>query len=471
MYLGDTLYNEINSTNSDSFYNFQYNGFLIKKTFNSVAEMELAFAAGDNYTEVAYGEYVVISVPSNDPTAYSQDNGKIYRRALDGSAEFIMQFTGPPGQPSILEFNTIQQIGTNAAASSITPIEKSLTINNQSLIPGREVEEETETFNDNVNLSYYHNIENSQDKLHIGMKIPYPTFEIETEILGANELPNVVDESYTNGVKTHPFHNKLKFQLPQTAHGDSIKNLRIATAAQNDGIDYGNLDSSIVEDYRDRNAAILIYDRITYDIYNNNSETVIPTFATEFKLIENIDISEQGYLRFWLKTSDDNTITISSSTSVIPNITNFSLSQTGQLTVTWQDFQGNSITKTLSPSLKWIKNLSYSDDGILNVIWNTTDTNENQETSSVAAPTFITDLIVYNMGLYKSFVGINNEICTITGLTSAELTEANDAAVNTLAQSISMYHKQIKGDKQIWYKKIFDFNLLSNTSNLSNNNG
>ena len=75
------------------------------------------------------------------------------------------------------------------------------------------------------------------------------------------------------------------------------------------------------------------------------------------------------------------------------------------------------------------------------------------------------------MGLYKSFVGINNEICTITGLTSAELTEANDAAVNTLAQSISMYHKQIKGDKQIWYKKIFDFNLLSNTSNLSNNNG
>ena len=124
------------------------------------------------------------------------------------------------------------------------------------------------------------------------MKIPYPTFEIETEILGANELPNVIDESYTNGVKTHPFHNKLKFQLPQTAHGDSIKNLRIATAAQNDGIDYGNLDSSIVEDYRDRNAAILIYDRITYDIYNNNSETVIPTFATEFKLIENIDISE-----------------------------------------------------------------------------------------------------------------------------------------------------------------------------------
>lgn len=97
MYLGDTLYNEINSTNSDSFYNFQYNGFLIKKTFNSIAEMELAFAAGDNYTEVAYGEYVVISVPSNDPTAYSQDNGKIYRRALDGSAEFIMQFTGPPG--------------------------------------------------------------------------------------------------------------------------------------------------------------------------------------------------------------------------------------------------------------------------------------------------------------------------------------------------------------------------------------
>jgi hypothetical protein len=70
--------------------------------------MEEAFSAGDNYTEVSYGEYVAISVPSTDPTAYSQDNGKIYRRALDGSAEFIMQFTGPAGQPSILQFNTTQ---------------------------------------------------------------------------------------------------------------------------------------------------------------------------------------------------------------------------------------------------------------------------------------------------------------------------------------------------------------------------
>lgn len=475
MYLGDDLYNELSSIDTSSFYNSQYNGFLIKKTFNSVAEMETAFAGGDNYTQVSYGDYVAISVPLNDPTAYSQDNGKIYRRALDGSAEFIMQFTGPAGQPSILEFNTIQQVATTAETDSITPIEKTLSIATQSLVPGKTTEEETDVFNDNVKLSYYHKIENSQDKLHIGMKIPYPTFEIETEVLGANELPNVVDESYTNGVKDHPFHNKLKFQLPQTAHGDSIRNLRIITASANDGVDYGDLDALIIADYRDRNAPILIYDRVTYDIYNNSQEsqgeTVIPTFVTEFKLIDNIDISEEGYLRFWLTNSDNNTITISSSTSVVPNITNFTLSQNGQLTIVWEDFQGNQISKTLDTHLRWIKNLSYNDDGTLNIIWNTVDQNEAQETASIQTPTFITDLIVYNMGLYKSFIGINNEIKLITELTDAELTEANDAAVNSRAGSISTYHKEIKGDKQVWYKKIFDFNLLSNSSNISNNNG
>lgn len=474
MYLGNDLYNQLSSTDTSSFYNSQYNGFLIKKTFNSVAAMEEAFSAGDNYTEVSYGEYVAISVPSTDPTAYSQDNGKIYRRALDGSAEFVMQFTGPAGQPSILEFNTIHQIAEAAENDQITPIAKTLSVSTQSLVPGRTKEGNVETFNDNINISYYHKIENNQDKLHVGMKIPYPTFEFETQTLGANQSPNVVDESYTNGVKDHPFHTKIKFQLPQTAHGDSIKNLRITNAAIDDGIDYGNLDPLIVAEYRDKNTPILVYDRITYDTYSDNESngsTTIPTFASEFKLIDNIDISEEGYLRFWLPYTDNDSIAITSTTSVIPQIVNFSLSDDGQVSITWEDFKGNQITRTLSTRLRWIDNLSYSDDGNLNITWNTTDENENQKTETISAPTFITDLIVYNNGLYKSFIGINSEISLITGLTAAELTEANDAAVNSRAGSVSTYHKEIQGNKQIWYKKIFDFDLLSNTSNISNNNG
>ncbi|MBQ2594842.1 MAG: hypothetical protein II567_16375 [Candidatus Riflebacteria bacterium] len=75
---------------ADSFYNSNYNGFLIKRTFESITAMNDDFALGDNST-VAAGEYVVIS--TTDP----QDNGKIYRKTSDGAAEFVMQFQGPPG--------------------------------------------------------------------------------------------------------------------------------------------------------------------------------------------------------------------------------------------------------------------------------------------------------------------------------------------------------------------------------------
>lgn len=455
-------------TPTDSFHNSNYNGFLIKKTFDSIQAMNDDFAQGDN-SEVAIGEYVVIS------TTNSQDNGKIYRKASDETAEFVMRFQGPPGQPSILQFNTTQQIAENAETDSITPIEKTLSVSSQSLIPGRVVEDGVESFNDDINLSYYHKIVNDQDYLNVGLTIPYPTFEFETQVLGANQLPKVVDESYTDGVKTHPFHNKLKFQLPQTAHGDSIGNLRITNAAVGDGIDYGNLDPLIVAEYRDKNTPILVYDKTTYDTYNSDEEsngaTVTTTFASEFKLIDNIDISEEGYLRFWLPYSDNDSVSISSSTSVVPNIVDFTLSENGQLSVVWEDFQGNQITKTLTPQLKWITGIHYNTDGTMSITWNTLDENEQQEVETVTPPTFITDIMVYNRGLYKSFIGINNEIKLITGLTDAELEEANDAAVNSRANRINTYHKEIQNNKQIWYKKIFDFNLLSDTSNLSNDGG
>ena len=70
--------------------------FIIKKTFNSVLEMNAAFNKKDAYKDVAYGEYVMI-----ENTDFIDDTrGNVYKRGYDG-AEYIGNFRGPQGTPIV----------------------------------------------------------------------------------------------------------------------------------------------------------------------------------------------------------------------------------------------------------------------------------------------------------------------------------------------------------------------------------
>ena len=53
--------------------------FVLKASYQSVAQMISAFKNGANYKSVWYGEYCLIDTPNKNDA----DNGKIYRRGLD----------------------------------------------------------------------------------------------------------------------------------------------------------------------------------------------------------------------------------------------------------------------------------------------------------------------------------------------------------------------------------------------------
>lgn len=66
--------------------------FVIKKTFSSYNEMETAFAKGNDYKEVGYGEYVIIN--NNNPS--DNKRGIVYKRGYNGPEE-VGSFKGPQG--------------------------------------------------------------------------------------------------------------------------------------------------------------------------------------------------------------------------------------------------------------------------------------------------------------------------------------------------------------------------------------
>ena len=100
----------------------------LAKSFESVAEMVEAFALGNDYTEVSYGEFVLINTPSNR----SLENGCLYRRdtdydrvAPDPSIEdpghgaiYVGYIRGPKGEATI-EFEDWDTFKTNFQDATI----------------------------------------------------------------------------------------------------------------------------------------------------------------------------------------------------------------------------------------------------------------------------------------------------------------------------------------------------------------
>ena len=98
--------------NYASFYGGQPGvSFVITQHFSSIEEMVNNFKKGEQYTEVNYGEYVIIDTENkNDP-----DNGKVYRRGYDysndsGGAIYIGQIVGPSGLAPALELKNYGKV-------------------------------------------------------------------------------------------------------------------------------------------------------------------------------------------------------------------------------------------------------------------------------------------------------------------------------------------------------------------------
>lgn len=438
IYLGTVEYSSV------PFYQNVLSSKFLVKSFPTIDAMTDAFEQGDEYTEVQYGDYVIISseIENENLTPYQQDNGKVYKRIQESPGyEYIFRITGPPGPPSTLNINTMAEINEYAEDNNLILEEHSASLATEDLVPGKNTDG---TYNDEIVWKYYQTEQSGQLKTYMGVQIPYPTIEFNSEYADIIQ-PQIIDNDAGN--KVHPFHSNFTLQIPKIPYGRSVDGLYLINSANATQVDFGDLDSNTIDNYLNNNIPILIYKISEYD--SGNELTSSYKFLTEFKPIYNIDITNEGYLKFYLTEDNtdinNNSEIVYSSTPIIPTLTGAEIEQDGTLNLTWNNPINNSTFSTPTTGTKL-----------------PVTTNSNFDIENL-----ITDLIIYDSILYKRYIGLDQQIVTITNIAADHLSTENDAAINTLAGTTNTYHKDTTSN--LWYKKLFDIRTLLN--NQSQNNG
>ena len=384
------------------------NSFVIITTYGSIADMVEKFRQGPNYTAVHYDEYVMINtVNKNDP-----DNGKIYRRGYDfnneetGGAEFIGTIVGPAGPAPLLEMTTISEVRKKHAQEGFenrySSGEYAPTDN---LVPGKTSSGE---FNDSIKWECC-SIETPDHKgntAYIGFTFPYSVIEFASQNVSPykngeryNESTGeYIDNSSVQRIddESHPFYEKFKINIPNGIKGDTLKNIRVITAAANDGVEpyTGQADD------RTNSRQILVYDIYDYD--KKEAGAVKTYYAGPYNMINNITVDEDtGDIIINYTYDDDSQLPVKHIKSMAINKT------AGTLTVTWnddtteiiKDTDGNNFvfnwpkqmtinnsngtatlvwndntTTNFNNLFKWINNMTINDDGTATLIWNNNDT-------------------------------------------------------------------------------------------------
>ena len=296
--------------NYASFYGGQPGiSFVITQHFSSIEEMVSNFKQGDHYTEVNYGEHVIIDTKNkNHP-----DNGKVYRRGYDysndsGGAIYIGQIVGPSGLAPALELKNYSIIkadkeGMSKEEKKINHLtDGQLTIDTNDLIPGKE---QSGAYNDTIKwISYTERNEEDTDAVaYIGFQIPYTYIDATSasvEPYDANGLyKDQLTVTRTDNLK-HPFYREFQFNIPKGIKGDAIKNLRIVTVGEDKDLQiegYNTADNMGKE--------ILVYTYYNYDNKKDGNPKNI--YLGDYKVIKQILLADNGTLTIEY-TNQENTV-------------------------------------------------------------------------------------------------------------------------------------------------------------------
>ena len=263
---------------------------VIVKYFSSIEKMKEAFQKGDGYTEVGYGECVLID--TEDPR--NLENGRLYKRGLDysntetGGAEYLGTIKGPAGYPphlTIADFDNIPTEGEDDVKYLMS--NGSFSIQNADLVSGKECNEikwRTMSFREliyrdeednKINIPMDATVEIKGQELiitnkdgaketkkfttaeeetivQIGFKIPYHVLEYNAYTISAYDYyrdsssysnwgyndKRTDDDiekdikynglaSQTNENEKSPFYSTWDIKIPKGIKGDSIKGLKI----------------------------------------------------------------------------------------------------------------------------------------------------------------------------------------------------------------------------------------------------
>ena len=262
---------------------------VIVKNFSSIAEMATEFKKGDSYTEVGYGECVLID--TKDPR--NLENGRLYKRGLDysntetGGAEYLGTIKGPAGYPPHMTIADFDDIPTEEVDGIKYLMSKgSFSVQNTDLVSGKECNEikwRTMSFREliyrdeeenkiiipteaTVEIKWQELIITQKDGtketkkfttaeeetiVQIGFKIPYHVLEYNAYTISAyahdhrdfssdlnwgyNDNRDDIDKdikynglaSQTNKNTNSPFYSTWDIKIPEGIKGDSVKGLKI----------------------------------------------------------------------------------------------------------------------------------------------------------------------------------------------------------------------------------------------------
>lgn len=126
---------------------------VVVKYFSSVEEMNTAFNTKGGYTEVGYGECVLI----NTTDSRNLENGRLYKRGLDG-AEYLGTIKGPAGYPPHMEltdYDLISKPSVSGWGEDYYYADGKFSFkgdetNAQDLIPGKTGEGDNKSYTDDI---------------------------------------------------------------------------------------------------------------------------------------------------------------------------------------------------------------------------------------------------------------------------------------------------------------------------------
>lgn len=395
----------------DSFYGGKQGiNFVIKDSFESVADAIAACKRGPEYTQTWWGEYCIIDTPNKN----DKENGRLYRRGLNytndmGGLEYVAQIVGPVGGTPLLSLGTIEDtkyqstkpIGEdtyrkypidyktdtygkvigyeyNTSANEPLGIFPFSRARDTSLVPGKD---DSGKFNDELLYTWVNIREPNQESdsfYYVGLTIPYLVAEYSTHMVSPYDSSGNLDDDPTSATRTddksHPFFMSWDFGLPKGIKGDTLRNLRVITPtsankstiyapenikvnASTGQVQLGSAGYTGIDDDIANQRKILVYDLYWYDVKLNPSPVMV--YLGDFNKIDNITLADDGTLTIDY-SHDDNTVF----SRKIKWVNNVTLSpDSGVFQVTY-----NNGSPAFTTTLDWIKAIELDDDGTIHYI-------------------------------------------------------------------------------------------------------
>lgn len=391
------------------------------KTATQLASQTMDICFGKaNYEEVWYGELCIIDATNkNNP-----NHGKLFRRTLKGAgdsgenlcAEYVGHIVGPSGGSPFVSLGSISSVNEQAhsdyiahdsaevaypisqngvsherPADNVNPYVFSATQGNNMLVPGKT---SGGVYNDDIKYTWFNIRNNVNDSptdswVYLGMRIPYPSFDMTATAIDWDLDSNLTKTSNDD----HPFYHSWHINIPRGARGNAAHNVRLAQykdfknlsgdsskpflydfteGVQENSSRRGSYTVSQVtpEPFRDLTAAqktalqdsyIFVYDYTFYDKQTGSSATInkYTFFLGLYKEVSNIVLEDDGTIKINYSDTTDNTFS-----QKIKWINDVIISTSGLLTVSF-----NNGADAKSWQLPYPEKISVTDDGEISVTY------------------------------------------------------------------------------------------------------